>query len=213
MKTKALIQTLWAALLLPALANGQVAKETAQEEARVFDQYEYGKPNPKAPPELSQFAFLIGKWRCESKVKGQDGEYQTYPAIWIGRYILDGYVIADEFRQFGPNGELTQLGQTYRSYNSEKNIWIMKWHDALASTWLNLGPEDLGGVQVSDESITFKHHVPPGPVGQLFPPHAVFRMTISDISENHFIWRAEVSTDREKSWDQVHVIEAYRAED
>ena len=37
----------------------------------------YGSPNPNAPKELSQFGFLIGKWRCESKVKGQDGKYQT----------------------------------------------------------------------------------------------------------------------------------------
>ena len=24
-----------------------------------------GNPNPKAPPELSEFAFMIGKWRCD----------------------------------------------------------------------------------------------------------------------------------------------------
>ena len=92
--------------------------------------------------------FLIGKWRCESKVNGQDGEYQTYSAVWIGRHILDGYVIADEFRQMDSDGQLTQLGQTYRSYNSEKKTWVMKWHDVLASTWLDLVPEDLGGVRV-----------------------------------------------------------------
>ena len=170
----------------------------------------YGAPNPNAPEELSQFAFLIGRWRCESKVKGQDGEYQTHPAVWIGRYILDGYVIADEFRQMDSDGQLTQLGQTYRSYNSEERIWVMKWHDALASTWLDLGPEELGGVQVTETSITFKHHLPPGPVAKLFPAHTIFRMTITDISRDHFTWRAHVSTDGEKTWEQVQVVEAYR---
>ncbi len=171
---------------------------------------DFGAPNPNAPEELSQFVFLIGKWRCESKVKGQDGEYQTYSAVWIGRYVLDGYVIADEFRQMDSDGQLTQLGQTYRSYNSEKKTWVMKWHDALASTWLDLVPEDLGGVRVTDTAITFKHHLPPGPVAKLFPPHTIFRMTISDISPDHFTWRAHVSTDGEKTWDQVQVLEAYR---
>ena len=188
-----------ALLLLITLARLLAAQDT-----------DYGSPNPNAPKELSQFAFLIGKWRCESKVKGQNGEYQTYAAVWLGRYILDGYVIADEFCQIDSDGQLTQLGQTYRSYNSEKNTWVMKWHDALASTWLDLGPEDLGGVRVTDTSITFKHYLPPGPAAEIFPAHTIFRMTISDISEVHFTWRAHVSTDGEKTWDQVQVIEAYR---
>ncbi len=106
-----------------------------------------------------------------------------------------------------------QLGQNYRSYNSEKKTWTMKWLDALASTWLDLGPEDLGGVQVHDTSITFKHHVPPGPAAKLFPPQSLFRITYSNISENHFTWRAEVSPDGEKKWDEVQVIEAHRIKD
>ena len=56
---------------------------------------DYGNRNPQAPPELSQFAFIIGEWRCDVRVKGDDGTWQTYAARWIGRYILDGYAIAD----------------------------------------------------------------------------------------------------------------------
>ncbi|UCG52917.1 MAG: hypothetical protein JSW58_04995 [Candidatus Latescibacterota bacterium] len=176
-------------------------------------QSDCGKPNTNAPEELSQFGFLVGRWRCESKVKGPNGVFATHAATWVGRYILDGYVIADEFRQTTENGELVQLGQNYRSYNSNKGVWVMKWHDALASTWLDLGPEELGGVQVSDTSITFRHHVPPDLVGKLFPPQSLFRVTFSNISENHFTWQAEVSTDGEKTWEEVQVIEAYRVED
>ena len=64
----------------------------------------YGAPNPNAPKELAQFAFLIGKWRCESRVKERGGKFHTYRAQWLARYILEGYVIADEFRQWGPDG-------------------------------------------------------------------------------------------------------------
>lgn len=172
----------------------------------------YGRPNPQAPEELAQFAFLIGTWRCESKIKRPDGEYTTHPAEWIGRYILDGYVIADEFRQFGPNGELTQLGETYRAYDAASGSWVMRWHDALTASWLDLGPADLGGVQVSDSSITFRHRVPPDLPTELFPPHALFRVSFSDISGDHFTWRAEVSRDGGGEWEQVQVIEAYRAD-
>ncbi len=216
MKSRELRLALLAALLLPNVVYAQAAKQVTREDTHVMDlaHPDYGRPNPNAPKELSQLAFLIGKWRCESRVKGPDGVYKTYRAAWVGRYVLDGYVIADEFRQWGPAGELMQLGQNYRSYNTEKKTWIIKWLDALASTWFDLGPEELGGVQVTDTSITYKHYMPPsGPAGKLFPPHTLFRLTYSNISENHFTWRAEISTDGGATWNEVQVIEAHRAKD
>ena len=101
---------------------------------------DYGQPNPKAPKELSQFGFLIGAWKCDIKVKGEDGTYDTHKGSWAARYILDGYVIADEFRQTGPNGELVRLGTTYRSYNADQKRWVMKWLDAMNSTLVGSGP-------------------------------------------------------------------------
>jgi hypothetical protein len=35
-----------------------------------------GRPNPKAPAELSRFAFLIGRWTCDARVRLVDGEWQ-----------------------------------------------------------------------------------------------------------------------------------------
>lgn len=163
---------------------------------------DYGRPNPNAPRELSQFAFLIGSWRGDVKVRGEDGAYEAHEARWVARYILDGYAIADEYREMRSTGELVRFGATYRSYNSDKNTWIMKWHDALASTWLDLGPEDLGGVRVDDTSITFKHR---------HPPNILVRITFSDISEDRFSWRADSSTDGGETWDEsVMAIDAYR---
>ena len=174
---------------------------------------DYGVPNRNAPRELSQFAFLIGTWQCESSVKEPDGAYHTYPATWVARYILDGYAIADEFRQFGPAGELAQLGQNYRAYNRDQKAWIIKWFDALDATWLDLGPEDLGGVLVRGGIVTYKHRRPRGRAGRLFPLQSLFRLTYSTISEDHFTWRAELSTDGGETWDEVQVIEANRVKD
>ena len=175
-------------------------------------QEEFGTPHPEAPAELAAFAFLIGDWTCESRIKGADGEYQTYPATWVGRYVMDGYVIADEFRQFDANGNLTQLGTTYRSYNTERGAWTMKWLDALNSIWLDLGPEELGGVEVSDTSVVFKHYLPEGPAREFFPTQTIFRITFHDISRDSFRWKAEVSTDEGASWEQVQAIEARRTD-
>ena len=163
----------------------------------------HGAPNPAAPAELSQFAFLLGSWRCEEKSKNAAGEWQTLKANWDARYILDGYVIADEYRTLGPDGTLIRLGATYRSYNADKHKWMMKWHDALKSTWLDLGPDDLGGVQVNGDRITFKHHVDPG---------GVLRATFADITQQRFTWRGELSLDGGTTWEEVMVIEAQRVQ-
>lgn len=83
---------------------------------------EFGKPNPKAPAALSRFAFLIGRWRCEAKVRMPDGAWQTFEAIWLGRYILDGYAIADEYRMTDTSGALVVLGVNLRAYDPAKQI-------------------------------------------------------------------------------------------
>jgi hypothetical protein len=172
----------------------------------------YGLPNSKAPWELTQFDFLVGAWECESHSRAPDGTVHSRPATWVGHYILDGYVIADEFRQLGPAGEVALLGQTYRSFNSESKTWVMKWLDALDSTWLDLGTEDLGGVVVREGTITFKHRRPRGRAGRLFPLQSLFRITFSDMSDVRFRWRAELSTDGGETWAEVQAIEARRAQ-
>ena len=170
----------------------------------VASEQDYGKPNPNAPKELSQFAFLIGRWRGEAIVKGEDGAPQSFQVTWVGRYILDGYAIADEFRMADAQGNLVMLGQNYRSYNTEKKTWVMKWQEALTSTWLDLGPEELGGVTANNAFIAFKAR---------FRPDEIHRITFSNISEDHFTWRAEASTGEQKTWTEVMVIEVSRVTD
>ncbi len=101
---------------------------------------EYGKLNPSAPPELSRFAFLIGKWRCDVELKREDGTRESLRAAWEGRYILDGYAIADEYRMTTLSGELLVAGLNLRAYDSKKKAWNMKWLNAMAGTWVDLGP-------------------------------------------------------------------------
>lgn len=167
-----------------------------------LDKQEYAKPNPDAPPELSRFAFLIGTWRCEANLKRQDGTWESLRATWEGRYILDGYAIADEYRMTTLTGELLVLGINMRTYDSKKKAWNMKWLNALAGTWVDLGPEELGGVTVDEKAISYSMKEP-------VALHAFTRATYTNISTNHFTWRGERSNDR-KAWEEFLVIEAYR---
>jgi hypothetical protein len=166
---------------------------------------EFGQPNPDAPPALSRFAFLIGRWRCDAKIRVADGEWQTFPATWLGRFILDGHAIADEYRMTRDSGELIVLGLNLRSYDANKQIWNIKWLNALAGTWVDLGPEKLGGVTFDGQSITYALEEP-------MAAHAYTRATYTNISRTHFTWRGEKSDDG-KTWSEFMVVEAYRSEE
>ena len=166
---------------------------------------EFGKPNPNAPEELSRFAFLIGNWRCEARVQLANGEWQTFQATWLGRFILDGYAIADEYRMTGPSGELIVLGLNLRTYDASKRSWNMKSLSALSGTWVDLGSDQLGGARIDGQSVIYVLREP-------MAGHAYTRATYTKNSDNHFTWRGERSDDR-KSWTEFMVLEAYRTKE
>jgi hypothetical protein len=143
-----------------------------------MDQVEkgFGRPNPNAPAALSRFAFLIGKWRCEARVRLADGAWQNLQGAWIGRFILDGYAIADEYRMTGSSGGLIVLGLNLRTDDATKGTWNMKWLNALAGTWVDLGSEELGGVSFDGQSIFYALKEP-------VAAHAYTRATYTNISE------------------------------
>jgi hypothetical protein len=165
----------------------------------------FGKLNPNAPAALAQFAFLVGRWRCEAKLKSATGEWQTFQATWLGRFILDGYAISDEYRMTSSSGELIVLGLNLRTYDPAKQIWNIKWVNALTGTWVDLGPEELGGVKFDGQSIIYSLKEP-------VAAHAFTRATYTNISKTHFTWRGEKSQDG-KTWSEFMVVEALRSKD
>lgn len=201
-KAGALVPGLLVAFVLCSMVPAQLAKENSQAMQR--NEHKYGKPNPNAPQELSKFAFLVGKWRSEAKLKQQDGTWEDLRALWEGRYILDGYAIADEYRMTTLAGELLVLGINIRTYDAKKKAWNLKWLNALAGTWTDLGPEELGGVVADAKAISY---LMKEPVAQ----HAFTRATYTNISADHFTWRGDRSNDG-KTWDEFLVIELDRSE-
>ena len=170
----------------------------------------FGKPNPNAPAALSQFAFLIGRWRCDATITLASGEWQKYEAAWIGRYILDGYAIADEYGLAIPAGETIVLGMNFRTYDSARQQWNIKWLNALTGTWTDLGPEELGGVRFDGQSIVYAFKEPQAAHAYT---HATYtRATYTNISASHFTWRGEKSGDG-KAWTEFMVVEAFRVAD
>jgi hypothetical protein len=193
-----LVGVLLSALLMPIGPTRPVsAPEDDHPMARV--EQEFGKANPNAPAALSRFAFLIGRRRCEASVRSSNGEWQTLQATWLGRFILDGYAIADEYRMTDSSGDLIVLGMNLRTYDATRQTWNIKWLNALAGTWVDLGPEELGGVTFDGQSIIYAFKEP-------VAAHAYTRATYTNISKKHFTWRGEKSDDG-KTWSEFMVVE------
>lgn len=159
---------------------------------------EFGKLNPNAPDALSRFAFLIGSWRCDARIKLDNGDCQTFDATWVGRFILDGYAIADEYRMTNSSGDLLVLGMNFRTYDKARQVWNIKWFDALAGKWLDLGSEELGGVSFGDRSVGYIFREP-------VAAHAYTRATYTSNSDSHFTWQGEKSDDG-RTWTEFMVV-------
>ena len=157
-----------------------------------------------ARAELERFAFLVGRYRCEAKLKLPTGDWQTFGATWEGRWILNGHAIADEYMMFGAEGDLLVLGLNIRAYDDANKRWNIKWLDALSGRWTDLGPEELGGVQFDGLSVSYVFREPM--VG-----HALTRATYTVVSEKHFTWKGESSEDG-TAWTEFMVLECDREE-
>ncbi len=59
--------------------------------------YPHGRPNPNAPEELSQFAFMIGVNECNDEIIDGSGDSTKFSARWNAHYFLNGYGIQDQY--------------------------------------------------------------------------------------------------------------------
>jgi hypothetical protein len=152
--------------------------------------------------ELERFAFLIGRFRCEARLKMPSGEWQRFEAGWEGWWILSDHAIGDEYRMFDAEGKVIVLGLNVRAYDASKKQWNIKWLDALSGRWTDLGPEELGGVQFDGTSVSYQFREPM--VG-----HTYTRATYTNISDRHFTWKGEGSEDGD-TWTEFMVVECER---
>lgn len=173
----------------------------------VQNNHSNGRRNPRAPVALSQFEFLLGEWRFDARFKSPDGEWQAFHGTWLGRYILDGYVIEDEYTMFDTNGKVIVRGLNFRVYDVAKKNWNIKWLSALDGTWTDLTPEALGGAKFEGPSVSYVFREPSGASAGWKSSYT--RATYTSVSPALFTWSGEKSDDRE-SWSQFMLVECHR---
>jgi uncharacterized protein DUF1579 len=155
----------------------------------------YGERNPKAPKELSVFSFIVGKWQGTMKTRLPNGTTVSgIPVSWIGRYILDGTAIADEAHSVYPDGR-PALGISLRQYDARRKTWIVEFLNVSESFLRKQVNAKSGSVTVSGRNVTVRGEGPGISVREHY--------LVADA--DHFVYRADVSTDGGRTWDEGQV--------
>ena len=153
----------------------------------------YGERHPHAPTELDRFSFLIGKWTGTGKTRLPDGSHvQWEGATWIGRYVLDGMAIADEFHAPMPDGT-PYLGISLRHFDAQRSAWIIDYLNVTGSFIRKQVNAKSGAVNVKDGAMEVMSEE------GLKRIREVYRVTDPD----RFTYSTDGSSDEGRTWDPV----------
>ena len=149
----------------------------------------------------TDFDFLDGKWNIRFQSRKSPTEFNPARAgTWSAHRTHDGLVIEDEFSLVNADGSHT-LTLTYRVYNKARKTW------EIAGVAAKQGSPWAPGVSWSDGKDRF--------VVQTYgtgPDALITRIRYYAVTRDHFLWRADGSTDGGKTWMRdFWKIEANRA--
>ena len=147
-------------------------------------------PNPAAPKETAQFAFLVGEWDCTIRRMRPDGSLGAPTgATWTGKFILDGWAIQDYWVSTNAEGGAAH-GTNIRSFNPETGKWDNRWLASGDLQWLYFSAEKIG------ETMVMTGGERTDAAGRSY----LVRNTFHDISADSWKWRQDRSADAGSTW-------------
>src|SRR5665213_2789822 len=180
-------------LLAAALAFGIATSRYAPAAAPAITPY--GHKSAQAPRQLSDFSFLVGKWQGSGKTRLADGSYAQFAGVtWIGRYILNGTAIADEFHASTADGK-AYLGISFRQFDTQHHSWIIEYLNVTNSFLRRQVDPGSGSVSVDAGTV-----VVVSADGQ-----TKFRESYRLTDKNHYTYRAATSRDGGRNWDPTSI--------
>jgi len=150
----------------------------------------YGEKNAQASTELGLFSFMVGKWRGNAKVRLPQGGFVDVPLTWIGRYVLDGTAIADEFHSTAPDGS-PFLGISLRQYDAAKSGWIIDYVNVSNSILRRQVNARSGAVRRDRDAIVVISEDGPTRIREFYRP----------IDARHFTYSTDLSRDEGRTWE------------
>ena len=161
-------------LLITCLAWGQSYLYEASEA------YPYGRPNPDAPKEVTDYAKLIGTCDCKSVSRISRTEWaDTVSMIWTFKYIMNGWGVQDMTLK----GDGKHSG-SIRQFNADSSKWYVHYYTGPSA--VPMLPSWEGTTKTEDGSLVLyrENAAPNGMEG-------FFRLTFSNISDDGFHWAGE----------------------
>lgn len=139
---------------------------------------EYGSPSPNAPAEIEDWKELIGKCKCQSVSRNNDGTWQdTTQMEWIFQYIMDGLAVQDiTYKADGKHS------MSIRQYHPDSAAWYVTYFSGTAPS---SKPGTWKGNRQGDKIILYMDQKAPN--GQ----QGMYKITFSDISDQGYNWLGE----------------------
>lgn len=149
-----------------------------------FSQYEYapnkefpfGRPNPIAPEQITDFSALIGSCNCTSTTRNQDNTW-TEPEnmIWTWKYIMNGMAVQDETLK----SDGSHSG-SIRQFIADSSRWFVHYYSSkLPATKL---PTWEGNKKENGTIVLYRNQAAPNGTD------GYFRLTFYDISKSGYKW-------------------------
>jgi hypothetical protein len=136
----------------------------------------------------SDFDFLIGTWSFTFQARNREG---AFTPSFTGHWVFtkketggQGVLIEDHWRPDDPSSTWEAGTWTYRAYNPERGLWEMQGINTNAGAWQPGLMWSVGNDRVLTEWY--------GPM--------LVRFRYFAIQTDRFLWRADATFDRGKTW-------------
>jgi hypothetical protein len=143
--------------------------------------------------DMDLYGWLIGSWELDVTRFSPDGTQRRRPGEWHFGWTLEGRAIQDVWivpprgaaRHDDAAANANSYGTTIRVYDPKLQAWHIHWLDPVTQSFFT-----MIGRKENDAIVQFGH----SPDGNLL------RWSFSEITDDAFLWRGEISTDRGTTW-------------
>lgn len=148
-------------------------------------------------PEHHQLDFWLGDWsvRTRSRVSADSEAWTEGVGSNHVTRALEGCAIEESFRATGGEGGATWAGRSFSTWVARERRWRQTWVDD-SGNYLAF----TGGMQGAEMVL----------VGEPHPDGRVMRMVFGAITPESLSWRWEASTDGQKTWRPMLLIDYAR---
>ena len=152
---------------------------------------------------MDLYGRFIGSWDLDVTQFPEDGAVRRRKGEWHFGWVLEGRAIQDvwivlprgELRHGDAAANVNSYGTTLRVYDPRSDAWHVQWSDPVTQSFLQ-----MTGRAEGDDIVQLGTRAD----GQLV------RWSFSEISENSFLWRGDISADGGVSWRIVTEFTAHR---